>query len=73
VLTVWAWTPEVLQEWFTEVRPLFGVDDNPAAWPSERGLRVGCQRLNSRFAAYREALGLDRGLDFHSLRRFVPA
>jgi site-specific recombinase XerD len=69
VLTVWAWTPEVLEEWFTEVRPLFGVDANPAAWPSERGLRVGCQRLNSRFVAYRQALGLDAGLDFHSLRR----
>jgi integrase/recombinase XerC len=69
VLTVWAWTPEVLEEWFTEVRPLFGTDANPAAWPSERGPRVGCQRLNSRFVAYREALGLDSGLDFHSLRR----
>ncbi|MFJ9822520.1 hypothetical protein ACIRU3_46440 [Streptomyces sp. NPDC101151] len=27
-----------------------------AAWPSERGLRIGCQRLNSRFIAYRKAL-----------------
>lgn len=69
VLTVWDWTPEVLEEWFTEIRPLFGVDGNPAAWPSERGLRIGCQRLNSRFAAYRDALGLDTGLDLHSLRR----
>ncbi|HEX2809326.1 MAG TPA: site-specific integrase [Kineosporiaceae bacterium] len=69
VLTVWDWTPEVLQEWFSEVRPLFGVDANPAAWPSERGLRIGCQRLDSRFLAYRQALGLDDGLDFHSLRR----
>jgi integrase/recombinase XerC len=43
--------------------------DIPAAWPSERGPRVGCQRLNSRFIAYRQALGLDDGLDFHSLRR----
>lgn len=25
--------------------------------------------MNSRFAAYRDALGLDTGLDFHSLRR----
>lgn len=69
VLTVWAWTPDVLEEWFTEIRPLFGADGNPAAWPSERGLRIGCQRLNSRFAAYRDALGLDSGLDLHSLRR----
>jgi site-specific recombinase XerD len=58
-----------LGEWFTEVRPLFGADNNLAAWPSERGLRIGCQRLNSRFIVYRQALGLDDGLDFHSLRR----
>ncbi|QNE22759.1 tyrosine-type recombinase/integrase [Kribbella qitaiheensis] len=53
----------------TEVRPLFGTDQNPAAWPSERGLRIGCQRLNSRLIAYRQALGLDSGLDVHSFRR----
>jgi site-specific recombinase XerD len=69
VLTVFGWTPDILDEWFTEVRPLFGSDGNPAAWPSERGLRVGCQRIDSRFIAYRQALGLDDGLDFHSVRR----
>lgn len=69
VLSVWDWTPDILQEWFTEVRPLLGADGNPAAWPSERGTRVGCQRLNSRFITYRQGLGLDDGLDFHSLRR----
>lgn len=69
VMTVWDWTGDVLDEWFTEIRPRFGVDANPAAWPSERGLRVGCQRLNSRFVTYRRELGLDDGLDFHSLRR----
>lgn len=69
VLTVFGWTPDILEEWFTEVRPLFGADGNPAAWPSERGPRVGCQRLDSRFIAYRQALGLDDGLDFHSIRR----
>ena len=69
VLTVFGWTTDVLDEWFTEGRPLFGVDGNPAAWPSERGHRVGNQRLNSRFVAYRDALGLDAGLDFHSFRR----
>jgi integrase/recombinase XerC len=67
VLTVFGWTPDVLEEWFTEVRPLFGIDGNPAAWPSERGPRG--QRLNSRFIAYRQALGLEEGVDFHSLRR----
>jgi len=61
VLTVFGWTPDILDEWFTEIRPLFGADGNPAAWPSERGPRVGCQRLDSRFIAYRQALDLDDG------------
>lgn len=69
VLTVWDWAPDILDEWFTEVRPLFGGEGNPAAWPSEHGLRIGCQRLNSRFITYRQAVGLDEGLDFHSFRR----
>ncbi|MGW7359555.1 tyrosine-type recombinase/integrase [Streptomyces sp. NPDC054802] len=70
VLTVFDWTPDVLDEWFTEVCPLSGADDNPAAWPSERGLRIGSQRLNFRFIAYRKALGLDDGLDFRSFRGY---
>src|ERR1700681_2302783 len=59
----------MLEEWFTGVRPLFGDDGNPAAWPSERGPRVGCQRLHSRFLAYRQALRAGGGVDLHGLRR----
>ncbi|CAL9406325.1 hypothetical protein SUDANB1_01560 [Streptomyces sp. enrichment culture] len=40
-----------------------------ALWPSERGARIGVQRLDSRFAAYRDAGGLGPALEFHSLRR----
>ena len=69
VLTVWPWTTEVLQQWFDEVRPLSGVEDHPAAWPSERRARVGLEVINHRLASYRDALGLELGLDFHSLRR----
>jgi site-specific recombinase XerD len=68
VLTVWPWTTDVLEQWFSEVRPLFGVE-SPAAWPSERGVRIGLEVLDHRLSAYREALGLASGLDFHSLRR----
>lgn len=69
VLTVFDWSTEVLAQYFDEVRPHFGRDGSTAAWPSERGERVGLQRLNSRFAAYRDALGMDSyGLDFHSFR-----
>ncbi|MFD6064846.1 tyrosine-type recombinase/integrase [Rhodococcus wratislaviensis] len=69
VATVWPWTAEILEEWVTEIRPLLAVPGTSALWPSERGARIGLQRINSRFAAYRDALGLDRGLDFHGLRR----
>lgn len=69
VLTVWPWTVEVLEQWFVEVRPLLGADGSLAAWPSERGARIGAAALDHRLAAYRDALGLDRVLDFHSLRR----
>jgi site-specific recombinase XerD len=69
VLTVWEWTAEILEQWFTEVRPLISTDGNPAAWPSERGIRVCVKHLNKRLAEYRDALGLDPALDFHSLRR----
>lgn len=69
VLTVWPWAVDVLAQWFTEVRPLFGADDNPAAWPSERSPRVSAALLDHRMADYRQAIGLDPVLDFHSLRR----
>jgi integrase/recombinase XerC len=69
VLVVWPWVVEALGQWVGEVRPLLAAGGNPALWPSERAPRVGLQQLNNRFAAYRSALGLDTGLDFHSLRR----
>ncbi len=53
----------------TEFRPLLAPPTSPALWPSERAPRVGLQQINARFAAYRDALGLDPGLDVHSLRR----
>lgn len=69
VLTVWPWTVQILDQWFTEVRPLFGIDVNPAAWPSERGARIGVEVLDHALSQCRDVLGLDRALDFHSLRR----
>jgi site-specific recombinase XerC len=43
--------------------------DSAALWPSERGPRTGSGTLHKRFCEYRDALGLEDGLDFHSLRR----
>ena len=69
VLTVWSWSVEVLEQYFNEIRPLFGAKDHGAAWPSERSRRVGLEVINHRLAAYRDALAMGPGLDFHSLRR----
>lgn len=68
VLTVWPWTVEVLTEWVEEFRPAFCADGG-ALWPTERADRLTLSPINHRFAAYRDALGLPAGLDFHSLRR----
>lgn len=70
VLTVWPWVPDILIQWADEARPLMpAAGTSPALWPSERGNKVGASALNRRFAVYRDALGLEPGLDFHSLRR----
>jgi integrase/recombinase XerC len=68
VLTVMPWTVEVLTEWVEEVLPAFGCA-GPALWPTERADRLTLSPINHRFSAYRDALGLPAGLDFHSLRR----
>jgi site-specific recombinase XerD len=60
---------EILQQWNEEVRPLFPTAGAGACWPSERGPRIGFTQMNTRFATYRDALGLDAELDFHSFRR----
>jgi site-specific recombinase XerD len=70
VLTVWDWVPGILEQWTAEARPLMPAAASSAAlWPSERGPRIGLTALNKRFTEYRDALGLEPGLDFHSLRR----
>jgi integrase len=70
VLTVWEWVPQVLAQWIGEARPLMpSAGESAALWPSERGPRIGSGTLHKRLCEYRDALGLDEGLDFHSLRR----
>jgi site-specific recombinase XerD len=70
VLTVWPWTVDVLAEWVSDVRPVMrGAGQSTAMWPTERTDRIDISALNRRLVEYRTALGLDEGLDFHSLRR----
>lgn len=69
VLTIWPWSAEIPEQWNEEVRPLLPTAAQGACWPSERSARIGFTQMNTRFAAYRDAVGLDSALDFHSLRR----
>jgi integrase/recombinase XerC len=74
VLNVWPWLPGILAQWAEEARPqMRHASGSRALWPSERGGRIGLEALDRRFAAYRVALGLDDGIDFHSLRHILSA
>jgi site-specific recombinase XerD len=69
VLTVWPWVAEVMAEWVTVIRPLCAAEGSPAMWPTERAPRISVGQVDHRLAAYRVALAMPVGLDFHSLRR----
>jgi integrase/recombinase XerC len=47
--------------------PAYGVTGN-VLWPTERGGRISVEHIDDRFAAYRDALGLDKILRPHCLR-----
>ncbi|MEV8274616.1 tyrosine-type recombinase/integrase [Microbacterium sp. NPDC077184] len=69
VVSLFKWAVEALQEYVEQVRPLMvRSDDTTALWVSERGTRLRTRELASRFAAYRDALGLDEVLTPHALR-----
>lgn len=69
VLTVWPWTVPVIQQYVQEVRPLLHPEGSDALFPSERGGRIVGEAMSRRLRSYCDALGLDRALSFHSLRR----
>lgn len=62
VLTTMRWAAEAVGEWVDDVRPAYGGHTGPMLWPTERGERISPDQINARFAAYRDALGLDAGL-----------
>ncbi|MBB2988258.1 integrase [Terracoccus luteus] len=66
VLTVWRWTPGILQDWLANGR---GDPDTLDLFPSERGGLVGESTLIRRVRRYCQELGLPDGLDLHSFRR----
>jgi site-specific recombinase XerD len=68
VLTVFPWAVEVLDQYVAEVRPLYGLDNHPALFVTERGGRLASEEVSKRFAAYRDELGLPEELTPHALR-----
>lgn len=64
-----SWAVEGLRYWVESCRPLFAcADAHPTLWPTERGTAVSPRYLDGRFAAIRDAAGLDPALTLHSLR-----
>ena len=67
VLTVFAWTPEVITDWLAHGQACMGAGLD--LFPSERGALVAENTLLRRFRRYCRDLELPDGLDLHSLRR----
>lgn len=68
VLTTMGWAAEAVAEWVTEIRPAYDPGPARMLWPTERGSRAATSAINARFAAYRDALGLEAALSPHCLR-----
>lgn len=68
VATVMPWAAEALEQYLTEVRPRYGVEQHPAVWLTERGGRVSARQVDDRFARFRLAASLPGELSVHCLR-----
>jgi integrase/recombinase XerC len=69
VASVMPWAVEALEDYLANVRPRFrNHDSRPAVWLTERGRRLRTREIEDRFAAYRDALGLDKAMVPHCLR-----
>lgn len=68
VLPVFDWTRPVIEEYVTEVLPLFDLAGTAMLWPTERQSRISGSYIGMRFAEYRDDLGLDPALHPHCLR-----
>lgn len=69
VLTVFDWSAEVIGQYVEEIRPLYGRQDHPALFLTERGRRISRGFITDRFAEYRDAAGLPSELTPHSFWR----
>ncbi len=62
------WIVDVLDQWVTEIRPLFAPGKHPALFVTERAGRMSLRGLNVAFSQASEAASLAPELDLHSLR-----
>jgi site-specific recombinase XerD len=69
VVSVMPWAVEAVADYVTNIRPRYRFANRPALWPTERGGRLRAREIETRFAAYRDDLGFDRGMTPHCLRR----
>ena len=68
VLAVFDWTRPVIEEYVTDVLPLFDTAGAGMLWPTERQSRITGSYIGMRFAEYRDDLGFDAALHPHCLR-----
>lgn len=68
VATVMAWAAQALEQYLTEVRPIYRCPAQSALWLTERGGRISTRRVDESFAVLRAAAGLPGELSVHCLR-----
>jgi site-specific recombinase XerD len=62
------WIVDVLDQWVTDIRPLFSPGSHPALFVTERTGRMSLRGLNTAFTTASRAAGLPPDHDLHSLR-----
>ncbi|WP_433432657.1 tyrosine-type recombinase/integrase [Nonomuraea sp. CA-141351] len=68
VVSLMPWAVEAVQDYLDHIRPRYRGNHEPALWLTERGSRLGIREIEDRFAAYRDALNLDKALTPHCMR-----
>ncbi|MDX2977405.1 tyrosine-type recombinase/integrase [Streptomyces microflavus] len=69
VLSVMPWAVDAVEDYVVNIRSRYtSASKKPALWLTERGGRLRPREIEERFAAYRDALGLDKELVPHCLR-----
>ena len=68
VLTVFDWAVENVEEYLTDIRPLYDFEGLAAMWPTERGGTTAEANIGKMFANLRDEAGLPAELGPHCLR-----